>query len=91
MGDVKDVTLNMRVRPDILAQIDAAAAKLGESRSQFIRRAAISKALGTVYPSGSLKCPFCGEDDYDAYGLKLHLSVLGCATYGNLEAEVVGA
>jgi len=48
MKDPMDVTLNMRVKPDILAQIDAAAKLLGETRSQFIRRAAIKKAIEVV-------------------------------------------
>ena len=29
-----------------------------------------------------IKCPFCGEDDFDKIGLKIHL-VLYCETYAN--------
>lgn len=25
-----------------------------------------------------IRCPFCGENDFDKYGLKYHLMVFGC-------------
>ena len=48
MSDPLDVTLNFRLREDLLAQIDAAAKQVGETRSQFIRRAAVKKAIEIV-------------------------------------------
>lgn len=29
-------------------------------------------------------CPFCGENDFDAIGLKLHLSCGNCERYNNV-------
>lgn len=48
----KDVVLNMRVKPDVLSQIDFAADRLGKTRSAFIREAAAMRALEIVnsYP-----------------------------------------
>lgn len=31
-----------------------------------------------------MKCPFCNEDDFDAIGLKGHLSHFDCEPYNNL-------
>lgn len=31
-----------------------------------------------------IKCPFCGEDDFDLVGLKIHLMNGHCEEYGPL-------
>lgn len=30
-------------------------------------------------------CPFCGESDFDLVGLKMHLTLVGCEQYENLD------
>ncbi len=32
-------------------------------------------------------CPFCGENDFDAWGLKFHLSQGGCDVYNETTRE----
>lgn len=32
-----------------------------------------------------IKCPFCGEDDFDLAGLKIHLTNSWCEVYNDLD------
>ena len=31
-----------------------------------------------------ISCPFCGEDDFDLFGLKIHIEMGWCDVYNNL-------
>ena len=34
-----------------------------------------------------MKCPFCGDDDFDDVGLKIHLIFGHCETFENLDID----
>ena len=37
-----------------------------------------------------IKCPFCGEEDFDKEGLKIHFQNGWCEKYNKIEEEIMG-
>lgn len=38
-----------------------------------------------AWQNAYVKCPFCGEDNFDLYGLKIHLLRFYCEDFNNVE------